>query len=324
MTEELLISIIIPVFNVEQHIRRALDSLENQTVDKFEVILVDDCGQDGSIKIAEEYVERDSRFKLVFHEKNLGTYHARRTGVEAALGDFVLFLDPDDELKSDALERIYSCDFSNKDILFFDIQHEPKKKWYQSEISALPIRRKRKLIESVFKKLLIKYNYISAAAAGKLFNKNKLIEVYEIVKTPKSYHYIYSEDRLLFYAYVLNSYSYVVLPYKAYIYHKNKTSITHKASLSFSSCLIDQLNYTTNKLKELVNKSDAKLLDSERAFFNFFLNESVNNQINLMRRYEDNGRNYLKYVWEAFKQIPDIKQLVRIFLYIISFKRIKL
>lgn len=97
-------SIIIPVYNVEKEIRDCLDSIKNQTFQDFEVLCVDDRGSDSSIDIVKEYVNADSRFKILTHEKNSGVSAARNTGLDAATGDNIMFVDSDDWLDLNALE----------------------------------------------------------------------------------------------------------------------------------------------------------------------------------------------------------------------------
>ena len=112
-------SIIIPVYNVENEIRECLDSIKNQTFGDFEVICVDDCGKDNSVKIIEEeYSSQDSRFKIIKHEHNKGVSAARNTALEAVEGEFLLFIDSDDWIDLNTLEIINDAIVKyNKDII---------------------------------------------------------------------------------------------------------------------------------------------------------------------------------------------------------------
>lgn len=112
-------SIIIPVYNVENEIRECLNSIQNQTFTDFEVLCVDDCGKDNSIKIIEEeYASKDSRFKILRHEHNKGVSAARNTALEAVTGDFLFFVDSDDWIELNTLE-IFNENIAkyNKDII---------------------------------------------------------------------------------------------------------------------------------------------------------------------------------------------------------------
>lgn len=104
------ISIIVTVFNkTRTHLSECLNSLLSQTLrdDEYEIIVVDDCSSsDETVETITEYVQREPAIKVVRHEKNLGPNEARRTGVNHASGDFVLFVDGDDMLSSDAAESL--------------------------------------------------------------------------------------------------------------------------------------------------------------------------------------------------------------------------
>ena len=97
------ISIIIPVYNTEKYLRRCLDSIVAQTYKDFECILVDDGSTDSSSKICEEYAEKDCRFKA-YHNSNGGPSKARNFGIEVSWGGYLLFVDSDDYLDSNALQ----------------------------------------------------------------------------------------------------------------------------------------------------------------------------------------------------------------------------
>ena len=103
-----LISIVIPVFNDERTIAAALESATRQTLADIEVICVDDASSDGTVAVIERYQARDSRVRLISHEQNLSAFQSRRTGIHAAQGEYVLFLDGDDELTPDAAQKALS------------------------------------------------------------------------------------------------------------------------------------------------------------------------------------------------------------------------
>ncbi|ULO02440.1 glycosyltransferase, family 2 [Campylobacter sp. RM5004] len=103
-----LISIILPTYNVEKYIARALESCINQTLKDIEIIVVDDKGQDRSIDIAKEYANIDDRIKIIDNITNQGTYEARNIGVRNANSELIMFLDPDDELELNACEIVNS------------------------------------------------------------------------------------------------------------------------------------------------------------------------------------------------------------------------
>lgn len=102
------ISVVVPVYNVEQYIGDCLESLLNQTYSTFEVLFVDDCGNDSSISIIETFLSshKDFNARILHHDKNKGLSGARNTGLNAATGDYVYFLDSDDKIPCNALEML--------------------------------------------------------------------------------------------------------------------------------------------------------------------------------------------------------------------------
>ncbi len=89
------ISVIVPVYNVEQYLPRCIDSILAQTFTDFELLLIDDGSRDNSGKICDEYAEKDSRIR-VFHKENGGVSSARNVGLDNTCGEYVSFIDSDD------------------------------------------------------------------------------------------------------------------------------------------------------------------------------------------------------------------------------------
>lgn len=104
------ISIVVPVYNVEQYIRECFDSIAAQTYGgEIECIFVDDCGQDHSVEILEKLIadyHGEIDFSLVHHEHNKGLSGARNTGISRAAGDYLYFLDSDDTITPDCIEKL--------------------------------------------------------------------------------------------------------------------------------------------------------------------------------------------------------------------------
>ena len=99
------ISVIIPIYNVEKYLRRCLDSVKNQTFTDWQAICVIDGSPDNSGKIAEEYAKQDKRF-IVIYKNNTGVSDTRNVGIEHAIGEYVHFMDSDDEIDKDYYEKL--------------------------------------------------------------------------------------------------------------------------------------------------------------------------------------------------------------------------
>lgn len=115
-----LISVIIPVYNVEKYLKQCVDSVLAQTYQNIEIILVDDGSTDSSGQICDEYSNQHKSIKSL-HEQNGGASSARNYGLKHAKGDYVYFLDSDDYLINNAIERMVVCAVNNQaDLVFIE------------------------------------------------------------------------------------------------------------------------------------------------------------------------------------------------------------
>ena len=116
------ISVIIPVYNVEQYLRECLDSCIHQTLEDIEIVCVDDCSLDNSDKILKDYAAKDNRIKIIKHETNKGPGAARNTGVTFATGEYIWFVDSDDWIAKEACQLLYNTAKKNDiDVLLFQL-----------------------------------------------------------------------------------------------------------------------------------------------------------------------------------------------------------
>ncbi len=100
----MLVSIIVPVYNGERYIKRCLDSILNQVYKNIEVIVIDDNSSDNTRLILKEYAEKDSRILPLYSSINKGVSSARN--IQSSMGDYIMFVDADDQLLSDAIRRM--------------------------------------------------------------------------------------------------------------------------------------------------------------------------------------------------------------------------
>lgn len=121
-----IISIITPVYMTEQYLKECIDSIISQTFTDFELILVDDCSPDKSAQICDDYAKLDNRVKVIHKTKNEGLPKARETGLGFSSGDYIYYIDSDDWIEHDAIERLYkrliseNCDIVYCDLIRFD------------------------------------------------------------------------------------------------------------------------------------------------------------------------------------------------------------
>lgn len=231
IAERPFFSIILPTYNVEKYIQRCIDSCLAQSFKFFEILVVDDFGNDSSIEIANKYKNIDSRIFIVSYGKNVGTYHARRKGVEKAKGLYTLFLDPDDEISTDALQKLYDkLTTESVDLVFFGVEQRP--------VFNTRIEKREIVINSHNKYAILNYIFMGGAklnfgTPGQLFRTEVVARAILSLDIPPETRLLYAEDALLLFSVVVNSTSCLSLNDKLYIYYKNPNAAT--TSLDFKS-----------------------------------------------------------------------------------------
>lgn len=105
MTQEILVSVIVPVYNILDYLPRCVDSICSQTYRNLEILLVDDGSTDGTSDLCDRLAQKDERIR-VFHKENGGSSSARNLGIREAKGDYLGFIDSDDYIDADMYERL--------------------------------------------------------------------------------------------------------------------------------------------------------------------------------------------------------------------------
>lgn len=161
MTNKILISVIVPVYNAEQFLDQCIDSIINQSFRDFEVVIVDDGSTDNSLNICKDYAKIDNRVKVI-HQANGRQTKARKTGLAASKGEYVYFVDSDDWLEPQLLEIAYNAVKKDKsDVVIFDAFFNYNKK-------QIPVSQP--ILSGVFdKKGLIKKIYPKMIYSGRFF-----------------------------------------------------------------------------------------------------------------------------------------------------------
>lgn len=154
------VSVIIPVYNVENYLRQCLDSVVNQTLREIEIICVNDSSTDGSLAILEEYAQKDDRIQVIT-QSNAGAGAARNRGMDLAKGEYLSFLDSDDFFEPAMLEKAYNLAEQNRaDFVVYksDQYHTEENKFVpvswavrEQEIPPYPVFNYRQLTDNVFK-----------------------------------------------------------------------------------------------------------------------------------------------------------------------------
>lgn len=120
-----LVTVVIPIYNVEKHLNRCIESVVNQTYKDLEIILVDDKSPDNSPQICDQWAKKDSRIKVVHKDNNAGLGMARNTGIDNANGDYICFFDSDDYVEKDTIEKAVTlATKENADVVSFGFIRE--------------------------------------------------------------------------------------------------------------------------------------------------------------------------------------------------------
>lgn len=118
LTQKNKVSVIIPIYNVEHYLAKCLDSVINQTYKNLEIICVNDCSPDNCSQILEQYAQKDNRIRIINRNKNGGLSAARNTGMDVATGEYIYFIDSDDWIDLDYIEKmVYAIEKSNCDVV---------------------------------------------------------------------------------------------------------------------------------------------------------------------------------------------------------------
>lgn len=272
--ENELISIIVPVYNVENYIGRCLDSLMEQTYKNIEIIVIDDGSPDSSGKIAEEYAKKDIRIKVI-HKTNGGLSDARNRGIDVAKGSYLTFIDSDDFVAKDYLEYLY-CLVKKYNVdmasVFYQIVSSEEDVVMDKKNTEYLLNSKEAIEKMLYREQL------SHVACGKLFHKklfqnqpkleldsyykNKELNPFYPIQNNK-YRFpvgIINEDLALIYYMVMECGTVVQGTKRLYYYYNNVDSIT-KSRVKVNDFTVFDLYDTVSKviLHEYPDLSDAVL-----------------------------------------------------------------
>lgn len=241
-----LISVVVPIYKVENYLKKAINSIINQTYKNIEIILVDDGSPDNCGNICDEYSKKDNRIKVI-HKKNGGLSDARNVGVEIAKGEYILFIDSDDWIENNMIEELYkNIKYNNCDISICEFIEEDsngkiiKSKKYDKEIIVFNNK-------EALKDLIIQKN-ITNHAWNKLYKRS----LFDDIKYPKGQ---LMEDISTTYKLFEKSNRIVYQNIPLYHYIQRNTSIlgniTEKRINDQEKAIFERNQYLINKYPEM-------------------------------------------------------------------------
>ena len=272
-----MISVVIPVYNVEKYLKECLDSVINQTYKELEIILVDDGSTDNSGKICDEYAEFDQRIKVI-HQKNMGAGGAKNTGLDLISGDYFSIIDSDDYLELNYYETLlnsmikYQVDVVqclNRDFYVDGIYNRSYSFDRFNRRNATVLTRKKFLFELL-------YDWKYAIFANKLFNRSLL----KNIRFPVGRKI---DDEFFTYKLICNAKKIVNINNFLYNYRMRKTSVMNENKeydlvLDRIDCFEERLQY--------IEKCEPKLYNP---YYDHFANYILYNS----RKFSEHGESIL-------------------------------
>lgn len=249
------ISVVVPIYNVEQYLDKCVESLVNQTYKNLEIILVDDGSRDNSGKIADEWATKDNRIKVI-HKKNGGLSDARNAGIKIATGEYIGFVDSDDWINY----KMYEILMNNLGKYNADISVCAIKKVYEEEVvNENQILNKNIWMFTAEKALenLIDEGILKQTVWNKLYKREIIDDIYfEFGKI--------HEDEFWTYQIFGRCKSIVYTDDQLYYYLQRSGSIMNKP---FSLQRLDGLEARNNRLKYIKEKFPKLQLQAKRSLF---------------------------------------------------------
>lgn len=247
-----LISVIVPVYNVEKYLNKCIKSILNQTYSNLEIILVDDGSTDSSNKICQDWAKIDKRIILI-KQKNQGAGKARNTALDIATGDFIAFVDSDDYINEFMFEEmlnlvnddidIVECDYVNvkNNYNFLKSDSNCSQKTY-TNLEAM----KEHILESNFKQVIWNKVYRKSTIGDVRFPENSKID-----------------DEFFTYKVIGNANKLVHINKILYAYRQNPNSIMHTIDIASQyqalNAKIQRHEYIVKRFPELINLSNYKI-----------------------------------------------------------------
>lgn len=312
-----LISVIVPVYNNAPFLPRCINSLINQTYKNIEIILVDDGSNDNSLSVCKEWAQKDNRI-TVYHQEYLGVSEARNKGLELAKGEYIIFLDGDDEAHPDYVQKLYVTLIENDlDIavgcLLRIRNGQPINKFEVTDNIQIFDGK------NIQMKTFERNRYFYMVVCGKLFKK----ELYDGLKFPKDR---INEDESLIYQLYWKSKRIGVIDDYLYFYHYNSNSITEKKynihHLDGFYMLEEKFAFYKNHgLDSFANKTASEYFSQMSMVLTRKKNEIVDYKATMKKAKEFYIKDRKEILQKA--QLPKSKRLFILLSYI-SFKFVKL
>lgn len=250
--QDIKVSIIVPIYNVEKYIDRCVESLVRQTYRNIEILLIDDGSKDLSGQKADEWCNKDERI-IVIHKKNGGLSAARNTGIEKSTGSHIVFVDSDDWIHEKMIERLAE-ELTQADIVCCGMirateTEQTDIEWFSKKLVVSGVTATKMLVENSLFTSHVQKNIFPRS----LFDNVKFPEgkVYEDIRTA---HKLFLQvDKVC------------ILPEHYYYYYERKDSITNIVKLGNQLEWFDALDERAKELSEMLTLEETERVRSQKA-----------------------------------------------------------
>lgn len=296
------VSVVIPVHNTDKYIAQCLDSVVNQTIKDIEIICVDDASTDNSLSVLKQYADKDNRIKVFHNETSKSALGARKKGVLASTGEYIMFLDSDDYYALDACELAYNTIIQkNVDILHFSLGVINCSNASQSRIDGLLgyVKPYEGILEGkdVFKACFEEEKY-AHTPVNKIYKADLCKKSYE---QTENVHLIFAEDLYAYFIIANNANSYYgwnSKPLYFYCYGRGVTSSSKTYTLDRFEKVCKH-SYTINVLKNYCKNNICCVENTEDIIMRYH-NEWINSCIGIWNAHisKNDAENALKLMFK--------------------------
>ena len=325
------ISIIVPVYNVEKYLAECLDSIRSQSFTDYEIICVDDASTDASLSVLKAYAERDLRIQILVNEENRGLSYTRNRGLDVARGKYILFVDSDDMLKPEALEKLYQYAKRERvDGVLFDREIKLEGNAAREKLENVKLEKEKLLPEQIFsgKELFIKFTEVKhwkVAAWRYFWNRDFLMK-----NSLRFYTGLINEDNLFTFQCLMKAAYIANLNEILYIYRKRDNSIMYQmnyhylesAFVIFNEIFYDWKNQdydeqTSVAIERYLNYLFEQMFLKRRRFFSEYHELSMGNFADkyLFKLFFERFMSDRKYAFLSEEKIAQLKRAQKVVVY---------
>lgn len=304
-----LISVIVPIYNVEKYLEKCVNSILKQTYVNLEIILVNDGSPDRCPEICEKLKKSDARIKVI-HQKNGGLSRARNTGIDSAIGKYLVFVDSDDTIEPELVEKLYRC------VKKYGVKMAVCGRKYVFEdgktVNKVPCG-----IEEIFDfkdaiREMNKFFLFDMSATSKIFTK----ELFSNIRFPEGK---LSEDYFIMYKLIdlSQKVAYISDPLYNYLQRTNSISRNTKINHDFIEAAKVQMDYLDDKYPDLKQISHTAFASANLTVYDFYIKNKVKCPTEKKEEFRNNILNNMNYI--ESNETLSIEKKVQFKLFVKSF-----